>query len=264
MTSVAKRRLWTWLGGVLCAISLGGSLQPQRTPDSALEVTTQERLESEAWWPTMSNASLKAYAGSGSCSQCHDEGAQAATTAMARAAATGAGDRFFGKTGPVAVQSLHYNYEVKATPQGVDYSVASGGHVLSQKLGWVVGAGDLGRTFLYQQDGRWQQSAVSFYTKPAALDVTTGLGPSSGTGLQAALGQPLSGQEARSCFGCHTVHATTSAGFEPLHAEPGIGCEACHGPGSAHVSQMGSAAGARGGGQAGGTLCGVRSVEAFA
>ncbi len=239
MTSVRKRRLWRWLGGVLCALALGGSLQPQRAPETGLEVTTQERLESEAWWPTMSTAPLKAYAGSGACSQCHEEGAQA--TAMARAAATGTGDSFFAKTGAVSVESGGFAYQVKATPGGVDYSVSSGGHVLSEKLAWVVGAGDLGRTFLYQVDGRWQQSEVSFYTKPAALDVTTGLGPGTGTGLHAALGQQLSVQEAKSCFGCHTVHATSSAGLEPLHAEPGIGCEACHGPGSAHVAEMGSA-----------------------
>ena len=239
MTSVAKRRLWTWLGGALCAVFFAGSLRPQRAPDAGLEVTTQERLESEAWWPTMSNAPLKAYAGSASCTQCHEEGAQA--TSMARAATTGGGDSFFAKKGPVSLQAGDFAYQVKSVPEGVNYSVSSGGHVLSQKLAWVIGAGDLGRTFLYQADGRWQQSEVSFYTKPGMLDVTTGLGPGTGTGLPAALGQPLSAQEAKSCFSCHTVHATTSAGMEPLHAEPGVGCEACHGPGSAHASQMGAA-----------------------
>jgi hypothetical protein len=232
----SKRTFWTCLGGLLCAISLVGSLQPQHTPGSALEVTTQERLESEAWWPTMSTAPLKAYAGSGSCAQCHTEGTQ--STSMARAASIGSEDSFLKQTGPLTLQSEKFKYQVKASASAIDYSVSGNGHVLSQKLAWVIGAGDYGRTFLYQADDHWQQSEVSFYTRPASLDVTTGLGQSTGTSLLAALGQPLSSQEAKSCFGCHTVHATTSAGLEPLHAEPGVGCEACHGPARVHVDRM--------------------------
>ncbi len=235
-SSLLQRRILAWLTGALSAVLLTGTLQPQRTTSAALEVTTQERLESEPWWPTMTTAPLKAYAGSDSCKQCHDEGSK--STAMQRAATPGDQSTFLSKAITIPPQSSGITYKIEPTPHGLDYSVSSGGHALTQKLAWVIGAGDLGRTFLYQVDGRWQQSEVSFYTHTAALDITTGLGPVSGDGLVAALGQQLTSQEARACFGCHTVHATTSSGLEPLHAEPGIGCEACHGPARQHVTNL--------------------------
>ena len=42
---------------------------------------------------------------------------------------------------------------------------------------------------------------------------------------------------AHSCFGCHTTGYSVS-GKE--YVEPGVGCEACHGPGREHVSSEGS------------------------
>ena len=98
-----------------------------------------------------------------------------------------------------------------------------------------MGAGDLAHTFLYEQNSQWYQSQVTFYTRPGKLDTTTGFNTAGEGDLHTGLGQKLTGEEARKCFGCHTVHATTSAGFNPAHAEPGLGCEACHGPGRQHA-----------------------------
>lgn len=222
---------------VLLVLLCTGSLRPQL---ANLEMTTQERLQTERWWPTMASAPLKAYAGSSSCTQCHTEGAN--SSEMQRAAEPGAGTQLLaGRTASLHLDA--YSYQWAMTSQGLQYSVSSAAQRLSKMPAWVFGAGDLARTLLYQQDGRWFQSEVSFYTRPAALDVTTGLGRSSGTGLPAALGQSLSPEEARSCFSCHTVHATTSAGLEPLHAEPGLGCEACHGPARLHVDSTAAASG---------------------
>ena len=258
-SSLLKRKSWIWLAGSLCAILFASPLQPQHTGTSSPEAvprevptqvhhenseattqeTTQERLESEPWWPTMSNAPLKAYAGSESCVKCHTEAAQ--STSMRRAAALGSEDHFLKQDGAASLQSPPLSYRLQTAPGSLDYTVSSGGHTVTQKLAWVMGAGDLGRTFLYQADGHWQQSQMSYYTHTASLDITTGLGPPIGTGLAAALGQQLTAQEARACFSCHTVHATTSSGLEPLHAEPGIGCEACHGPAREHVTRMATA-----------------------
>jgi len=125
-----------------------------------------------------------------------------------------------------------------STAAGLDYSVSDGAHRISRRLDWVMGAGELGRTFLYQVDGRWYQSEATFYTDQSRLDTTTGLSRARGADLASALGEGLSPEDARRCFSCHTVHSTTTSGFNPLHAEAGLGCEACHGPGREHVNRM--------------------------
>ena len=52
------------------------------------------------------------------------------------------------------------------------------------------------------------------------------------------MGRPIDDAEARRCFGCHTTASTTAAGFAASRAIPGVTCEACHGPGRAHVNAM--------------------------
>lgn len=40
------------------------------------------------------------------------------------------------------------------------------------------------------------------------------------------------------CFGCHSTASSTDGEFHPERLLPGVGCEACHGPGAQHVAQM--------------------------
>ena len=208
---------------------------------AALEATTAERLDSEPWWPTKSTLPLNAYAGSPSCIGCHRGMAGAQQSAMQHASTRAQGARFLKADSIGPFQSGPMKYTLDTGPEGITYSVADGPNKVSHPLDWVMGAGDLGYTFLFQADSHWVQSQVTYYTRLATLDITTGLGRSSGSGLPRALGTALSAADARSCFGCHTVHATTAAGFEPLHAEAGLGCEACHGPGAQHMRNMADA-----------------------
>lgn len=48
----------------------------------------------------------------------------------------------------------------------------------------------------------------------------------------------LTGEEKRQCYVCHTTGYGKPGGFESLEKTPhlaNVSCEACHGPGSAHV-----------------------------
>jgi hypothetical protein len=218
---------------LLCSLPL----HPQSV---SMQTTTQERLDTEPWWPTKSTLPLNAFAGSAACIRCHKD--ESSTNPMHRAAIL-ATDATFLKAHPTQTFiAKPFAYALTATPTGLDYTVSDGPHHLSHKLDWVMGDGVLGRTFLYQTEDHWYQSQVTFYTAQSALDITTGLAPDISTApanrLASALGQPLSPDDTRRCFNCHTVHSTTSQGFNPLHAEAGLGCEACHGPGLAHATQM--------------------------
>lgn len=226
------------VASLTCILLCNGAALGQQSPNLSIQTTTQERLDSEDWWPTKETVPLEAFSGSGSCTTCHSEESSGQISSMRRAAVVGAKATFLSATPSVTFNSRPLMYYLTATSKGIDYSVSNGARKLSHTLDWVMGAGELGRTFLYQADNRWYQSEVTFYTEHAALDTTTGLDPASPADLVTALGQPLSSEDAAHCFGCHTVHATSPAGLNPLHAEAGLGCEACHGPGLEHVTKM--------------------------
>lgn len=157
---------------------------------------------------------------------------------MQRAASRAADAHFLPDSRRSSFTSEKFTYSLSADKNNLQLSASEGSHKAERNVDWAVGAGELAWTFLYQQDGRWYQSEASFYTKLSGLDITTGFGAKAGTSITAALGNILTAEEARSCFGCHTVHATTSAGLDPAHAEAGIGCESCHGPGRQHGDSM--------------------------
>ncbi len=205
-----------------------------QTQSTSLQLTTPEHLQIEDWWPTKATFPLKAFAGSDSCVSCHTE-ESGSSTSMQRAATRSPSAKFL-QTGKASFSPKPLTYELSGTPEGLEYSVSNETGKLNRRLDWVMGAGELGRTFLYESDHRWYQSQATYYTHISALDITTGLPFDSNAGLSAALGTALSPSDARACFGCHTVHPTTSAGFDPAHAEVGLGCEACHGPAQAHAA----------------------------
>ncbi len=53
-----------------------------------------------------------------------------------------------------------------------------------------------------------------------------------------ALGRQVAPFEARSCFSCHTTAMTSATPLNVASLVPGVTCEACHGPGAAHVAAM--------------------------
>jgi len=239
MKRLNKNGIGVCLLSLSCLLVCAARLHSQQSGTAAIQATTPERVGTEPWWPTKSTVALEAFAGSSSCSGCHAEAvAGRLITPMQRAAEHASEARFLKVKPLINFSSPPFSYSLTANAAGIMYSVSAKEQRLSHNLDWVMGAGELGRTFLYQMDGHWFQSRISAYAGPAALDLTTGLSRNSSADLIAALGERLSPEDARRCFSCHTVHSTTVTGFNPLHAEPGIGCEACHGPARKHVSAM--------------------------
>ncbi len=227
------------------AFLFAAAVHPQVTALPAMHMTTQERLETESWWPTMSTAPLRAYSGSEACAGCHLEQSSSSRTGMQNAAVRAIEADFLPSGRSTTFHAGTLTYSLSGKTGGLELSDVSGGRRATQAMDWSFGAGELARTFLYKADDRWFQSEVSYYTRLSALDITTGFGASTSTSPAAALGNVLSPAEARTCFTCHTVHAVTSAGLDPVHAEAGIGCEACHGPGRQHIDAMKARAGGR-------------------
>lgn len=131
-----------------------------------------------------------------------------------------------------------YSYQIARGEEGSAYSVSNGAKTISEKLLWAFGVGEVGQTYVFERDGTYYESRLSFYRALQGLDFTTGHPRSSPAYLEDALGRPMDAMEARRCFGCHTTAAVTANGFEPSRLIPGVTCEACHGPGAKHVAAM--------------------------
>ena len=229
----------------VCILAIAMLLMPrldlhaQQSDNLGVETATADRISSKRWWPTKADMLPEAFAKPGTCSRCHSEEATfQPSTGMGRAAMRANQADLFSKSPSLTYLSPPFKYAIQSNASETGYSVSDGTKSLSTTLKWIMGAGDLGQTFLYQIDNRWYESQVSFYTHGAELDLTTGHAANPIAVLTSALGQSLDADEAQRCFGCHTTGSSTVHGFTPASAEPGLGCEACHGPGQRHVAAL--------------------------
>jgi hypothetical protein len=107
-----------------------------------------------------------------------------------------------GVSGPLVFRIAPYIYEIAKTPTGLSYSVTDGNRSLSTPLGWVFGSGHFGQTYLYQQNGTFYESHMSYFSVITAIDFTAGHARTPSPSLEKALADPLDPDTARKCFGC--------------------------------------------------------------
>ena len=132
-----------------------------------------------------------------------------------------------------------YDYQIKRQPEGAfNYFVSNGTESMSGSLLWAFGTGKVGQSYLYEYKGGVYESRFSYFSTLDGFDVTPAHSRADPSSLERAAGRPVAPAETRRCFGCHTTASTTNDRFDPDHLIPGITCEACHGPGRKHVTQM--------------------------
>ncbi len=159
-------------------------------------------------------------------------------TPMAQAAAPAANSDILKTHSDLTEQRAAYHYELSTTQQAVNFSVTDGAQSLSAPIAWAFGLGHKGQTYIYERDGGFYESHLSFYKSLQALDLTTGHDASNPDDLKSAMGRWLDADEARRCFGCHTTASNVGGHFDTSHLTPGVQCESCHGPGANHVAAM--------------------------
>jgi hypothetical protein len=116
--------------------------------------------------------------------------------------------------------------------------VTDGTETISEPILYSFGQGKAGQTYIFRHNAALYESRVSFYKELKGLDWTMGYQISLPPSLEAALGRAISTDEARECFTCHTTAATAGTQLQLDRMMPGVTCEACHGPGAAHVAAM--------------------------
>ncbi len=229
--------LLTTLSSFACLGSIRAS--PQASRAASVPSATEDRVKSPGWWPTQGRAAANEYVGVDACGGCHRSiFATQQNTPMARAAAQAVDAEVLKDHRCLSFRSPGYSYEIASTQNGIFYSVSDGTSSVSKPLTWAFGMGVVGQTYIFEKQGAFYESRVSYYHATQGLDLTLGHRAPLPNQLENAPGRAISATEARLCFGCHMTASTTGNQFDLKHAYPGVGCEACHGPGAGHVAAM--------------------------
>jgi hypothetical protein len=113
--------------------------------------------------------------GSISCAACHAaESADQPATPMGHALEA-VGDCTILKTHAVLTfQTPKYSYRIERKGSQSTYSVTDGVRTVTVPIGWAFGLGQAGQTYVFEQEGRFYESRVSFYKDIDGLDWTMG------------------------------------------------------------------------------------------
>lgn len=192
------------------------------------------------WQPTRAPAGYR-YLGDQVCSACHSDIARSQThTPMGHASESVADCAILREHPRLGFRLGPYLWTIERKGSASIYSVTDGKRTISVPIGWAFGLGSAGQTYVFFRNGHYEESRVSFFNDTQGLDITLGYPPHTPPAtLEEAVGRPLGSEEASSCFGCHTTHGVTAANLLDTAAlSPGLTCEACHGPGSAHLAAV--------------------------
>jgi hypothetical protein len=131
-----------------------------------------------------------------------------------------------------------YEYQIIRQGESSLYQVSDGQEKMVEPILYSFGQGHAGQTYILRHNDKIYESRVSFYTEIDNLDWTIGYAQNLPKTLEEAVGRAISADEARSCFSCHGTAAVEGNQLALEKVVPGVGCEACHGPGELHVFEV--------------------------
>jgi Zn finger protein HypA/HybF involved in hydrogenase expression len=179
------------------------------------------------------------YVGESVCTQCHSKSmAKQRSTAMAKALESVTNCEILRSHPRLTFRKGVYSYEIVRQGNRSLYKVNDGATTIAEPILWCFGRGGAGQTYVFEHNGSYYQSRVSFYNDIQGLDLTFGVPNSVPASLDEAAGAPLSRAETRSCFACHSTGAIAEGQLKIERLTPGVSCEACHGPGQKHVDAI--------------------------
>ena len=180
-----------------------------------------------------------AYAAPISCARCHTaETAAFAQSTMTHALESAQDGAILRANPKMAVTRDGYTWEITRAGDETFYTVTDGNTTFRTQLGWAFGQGAAGQTYLFERDGYWYESLVSYYSALHGLDLTMGAQIAAVHNVKEAAGRLLAGADARDCFACHATGTAKGSQFTLAAMTAGVQCERCHGTSQAHVQSM--------------------------
>ncbi len=189
------------------------------------------------WRPNTDTRGIR-FVGNKACADCHPKEAAQLNTPMAQALEVAPDCKIVTARGKLTFRNGPYTYEISRQGQSVIYTVSDGKDRITEPILFCFGQGHVGQTYLFRHNDVLYETRVSFFQKPGTLDFTIGHEPSVPASLENALGRAIKGEEPRECFGCHSTGAVNGFDLKLDRLSPGVGCEACHGPGEKHLVAM--------------------------
>lgn len=127
-----------------------------------------------------------------------------------------------------------YLYSVETRDGKSTYTVTDGTETMTLPIRWIFGQNS--QTWVFEMDGRFYESLVSYYPRGESLGITPGDERLTPHTLKEAMGRELAMWETRQCFNCHATGAVIDdkLALESLHA--GLTCERCHEGAQKHMA----------------------------
>ena len=237
-------RLFPWHMAITVGIVLLGlecTLTTQEFPVTPQETKSQVQHDfPPANWHRTSGAPPGLhYVGRVVCAQCHmDVGETQAQTSMGRASTEAAASDILAKHFSLSYTEGPYILRIERKDGQEIYSASDGKHVESVAIRWAFGRADAGQTYIFERDGTYYESRVSYYRDINGLDLTIGHESKPRASLSEELGRVLSEEAVYKCFPCHTSEGVLNRKLHFDLMRPGVTCENCHGPGSQHLEAI--------------------------
>jgi hypothetical protein len=218
---------------VICAlIGFGNS------PFPSIQGQMQGNTPLSKWRPTQDYSGV-GYVGSRVCAQCHaKEAATQLATPMAHALERPADCQILSAYPRLTFRNGPYAYEITRQGKGSIYSVSDGVNTISEPILYCFGKGVTGQTYIFRHNNLFYESRVSYFQELKTLDITILHPRSIPASLEDALGRPMTQEATQGCFGCHATGSAKGATLQLDRLEPGVTCEACHGPGEKHIAAI--------------------------
>lgn len=135
-------------------------------------------------------------------------------------------------------RSRGYSYRIERKDAESVYSVSDGAETLSVPIRYAVGLGSAGQTYVFEKDGAYYESLVSYFRELDGLDITLGDQNVSPANLLEAAGRRIGEGELTLCFGCHSTNAVVDSKLSFDSLVPGVQCERCHGETQNHLKGL--------------------------
>jgi Cytochrome c554 and c-prime len=190
----------------------------------------------ENWLPNKEIRGIK-FVGSQTCNDCHVEESQVHTS-MSHALVKPHSSRFLNVLPSAKFQNGKYSYKFIKKGSELFYEVSDGEKVISEPVIYGFGEGRAGQVFVFRHNGEIFESRVTYYTEIKNLDFTVAQTKEEPTSLENALGRIIPASEVQNCFSCHSTAAVIDRKLQFETLEPGVNCEACHGPGEKHLEAV--------------------------